>query len=98
MNFGGVVLGVTLSEVELDDAEPQVVKLSVTVSEVVDLGYAEPEVVEPGVAVSGVRTQDEGELGNDGVARFIYTSSCSSSERVDVVSAVTRSLQQASSG
>ena len=34
---------------ELDDAEPEVVKLGVTVSEVVGFGYAKTEVVELGV-------------------------------------------------
>ena len=106
--FGGVVLGVAVSEVDLGvavsevlklgDAEPEVVKLGVTVSAVVGLAYAEPEVVELGVAVSEVLTQDEVELGYDGVARFVYTSSSSSSERVDVESAATRSPQQASLG
>ena len=67
-------------------------------SEVVGLGYAEPEVVELGVAVSAVRTQDEVKIGNDGFARFVYTWSSSSSKRVDVESAVTRSLQRARSG
>ena len=95
-----VELDVAVSEVlGLGGAEPEVVKLGVTVSELVWLGYAEPEVVDLGVAVSEVRTQDEGEPGKDGAARFVYTpSSSSNSERVDVESAVTRSSQQASSG
>ena len=71
-----------MSEVlELGGAEPEVVKPRVTVSEVVGLGSAEPEVVELGVAVSEGRTHDEMELGNDEAARFVYTSSSSSSER-----------------